>query len=265
VRDEAQGICHLINPFLQPKAQEFLRERRMAIASTIDAQGRSWASLLTGKPDFIEVVNQTEVTIDPYLITGDLLWKNLAQNHNLGLLTIDFLKRRRLRLNGIGILQSPGKIHLQTQQVFFNCPKYITKRDLESTLKERISSDCLISESLNQQQQDSITQADTFFIASYHPEKGADASHRGGEPGFVRIINPNQLIFPDYTGNNLFQTFGNLSVNPHAGLLFINFAQGHTLQLTGTAEILWQSELLTEFADAKRLVQFNLEKIIETI
>jgi hypothetical protein len=168
-------------------------------------------------------------------------------------------------LNGIARLQLPGKIYLQTQQVFFNCPKYITKRDFESTLKERISSDCLISESLNQQQQDWITQPDTFFIASYHPEKGADASHRGGEPGFIRIITPNQLIFPDYTGNNLFQTFGNLTVNPHAGLLFINFFHSYTLQLTGTAKILWQSELLTEFADAKRLVQFNLEKIIETI
>ena len=263
VRNEAESLSHVINNLIQPKAQEFLRERRIAIASTIDPEGRCWASLLTGKPDFIEVVNQTEVTIAPYLITGDPLWENLAHNHNLGLLTIDFLKRRRLRLNGIATLQPPGKIHLQTQQVFFNCPKYITKRDFESTIKKRISSDCLISESLNQEQQDWITQADTFFIASYHPEKGADASHRGGKPGFIRIINAKCLIFPDYTGNNLFQTFGNLTVNPRAGLLFIDFACGHTLQLTGTAEILWETELLTEFVDAKRLVRFEMKQVVE--
>ncbi len=121
-----------------------------------------------------------------------------------------------------------------------------------------------MSNALNQQQKNWITQADTFFIASYHPEKGADASHRGGNPGFIRIINPDRLMFPDYTGNNLFQTFGNLTVNPHAGLLFIDFDRSYTLQLTGTAEILWQTELLTEFPDAKRLVKFEIEEIIET-
>lgn len=263
VRDEAESLCHVINPSIQPKAEEFLRERRIAIASTIDREGRSWASLLTGKPDFIEVVNQTEVTIVPYLITGDPLWENLAHNHNLGLLTIDFLKRRRLRLNGIATLQPPGKIHLQTQQVFFNCPKYITKRDFESKIGDRSGFNSAVSSALNPYQLNWIAQADTFFIASYHPEKGADASHRGGEPGFIRIINAKCLIFPDYTGNNLFQTFGNLTVNPRAGLLFIDFACGHTLQLTGTAEILWETELLTEFADAKRLVRFEMKQVVE--
>ena len=263
VRDEAESLSHVINQFIQPKAQEFLQERRLAIASTIDAQGRSWASLLTGKPGFIQVVSETEVALEPYCLTGDLLYENLAQNQNLGLLTIDFARRRRLRLNGIAILKSAA-INLQTQQVFFNCPKYITKRNFESTIRERIISDRSFSDTLNQHQQDWIAQADTFFIATSHPKEGADASHRGGKPGFIRIIAPNQLIFPDYTGNNLFQTFGNLVVNPHAGLLFLDFDQGHTLQLTGTAEILWQTELITEFVDAKRLVKFEIEEIIET-
>jgi uncharacterized protein len=62
----------------------------------------------------------------------------------------------------------------------------------------------------------------------------------------------------------LFQTFGNLAVNPYTGLLFIDFSQGHTLQLTGTAEILWQTKLLNEFVDAKRLVKFAIETVIET-
>jgi predicted pyridoxine 5'-phosphate oxidase superfamily flavin-nucleotide-binding protein len=264
VRNEADSLSHVINNFIQSKAQEFLRERRIAIASTIDSKGRCWASLLTGKSGFMEVVSETEIAISPYTVTLTPISEHLAQNQNIGLLTIDFAKRRRLRLNGIATLQSRGKIHIQTQQVFFNCPKYITKRDFESNIKERSSLNRSIADSLNQHQQDWITQADTFFIASYHLEKGADASHRGGDPGFIRIMNPNRLIFPDYTGNNLFQTFGNLTVNPHAGLLFINFERGYTLQLTGTAKILWRSELLTEFADAKRLVKFEIEEIIET-
>jgi predicted pyridoxine 5'-phosphate oxidase superfamily flavin-nucleotide-binding protein len=264
VRDEAESISHVINNLIQPKAKEFLQERQIAIASTIDERGRCWASLLTGKPGFLEFVTETEITITPDFIAGDPLYDNLAQNHHLGLLTIDFAKRRRLRLNGIAKLQSTGKINLQTQQVFFNCPKYITQRYLESRIANPQANGRSISNSLDRHQQNWITQADTFFIASYHPEKGADISHRGGNPGFIRIIAPDRLVFPDYTGNNLFQTFGNLTVNPHAGLLFLDFATGHILQLTGTAEILWQTELLTEFVDAKRLVKFQIETIIET-
>ncbi|BAU67478.1 hypothetical protein STA3757_49000 (plasmid) [Stanieria sp. NIES-3757] len=264
VRNEAESLSHVINNFIQPKAQEFLRDRRIAIASTIDTRGRCWASLLTGKPGFIEIVSETEIAISPLTATLTPVAEHLAQNQNIGLLTIDFAKRRRLRLNGIATLQPTRQIKVQTQQVFFNCPKYITKRDFESTIKERSSLNRSISNSLNPHQQNWITQADTFFIASYHPEKGADASHRGGDPGFIRIMNSNRLIFPDYTGNNLFQTFGNLTVNPRASLLFIDFDRGHTLQLTGMAEILWRSELLAEFADAKRLVKFEIEKVVET-
>lgn len=109
-----------------------------------------------------------------------------------------------------------------------------------------------------------IIQANTFFIATFHPENGADSSHRGGDSGFIKVIDANKLLFPDYVGNNLFQTFGNLAINPNAGLLFINFAAGDTLQLTGKAEIIWHSEQLAEFADAQRLVTFEIEEIIET-
>ena len=262
VRKEAESISHVINPLIQNKAEEFLRERRIAIASTIDAKGCCWASLLTGKSGSIEVIGETEVVITPDVILGDPFWNNLAHNPNLGLLTIDFLKRRRLRLNGIATLQG-NKINLKTQQVFFNCPKYITPRDFESQIGDRSGFYYTVSTVLNPRQQDWIAEADTFFIASYHPKKGADASHRGGEPNFVRIINARCLIFPDYTGNNLFQTFGNLTVNPRTGLLFIDFDRGHTLQLTGKAEILWETELLKEFTDAKRLVKFEIEKIVE--
>ena len=262
VRKEAESISHVINPLIQPQAEEFLRARRIAIASTIDAKGRCWASLLTGKSGLIEVRGETEVVIAPDVISGDPFWNNLVHNPNLGLLTIDFLKRRRLRLNGIATLQG-NKINLKTQQVFFNCPKYITPRDFESQIGDRPGFNSAVSSALNPHQQNWIAEADTFFITSYHPKKGADASHRGGNPGFIRIINARCLIFPDYTGNNLFQTFGNLTVNPRTGLLFIDFNHGHTLQLTGKAEILWETELLTEFADAKRLVKVELEEIIE--
>jgi uncharacterized protein len=112
-------------------------------------------------------------------------------------------------------------------------------------------------------QQRLIRQADTFFIASHHPEGGTDASHRGGHPGFVSVLNDDRLVWPDYAGNTMFQTLGNISVNPHAGLLFIDFERGRTLQLTGRASILWDRKRTAEFAGAERLVEFDVDEVVE--
>jgi len=60
-----------------------------------------------------------------------------------------------------------------------------------------------------------------------------DASHRGGEPGFVQVLDDNHLLWPDYAGNNHFNTLGNLLVDSRVGLLFVDFAGGHLLQLSG--------------------------------
>ncbi len=82
-----------------------------------------------------------------------------------------------------------------------------------------------------------IGNADTLFIASFHPEGGADASHRGGFPGFVRVIGDDQLVFPDYPGNAMFNTLGNLAEYPRAGLLFVDFTTGDVLQITARAHV----------------------------
>lgn len=93
---------------------------------------------------------------------------------------------------------------------------------------------------LTERQQDWITAADTFFIGSAHVQAGTDASHRGGNPGFVQVHDSRTLRWPDYAGNNLFNTLGNLNVEARAGLLFLDFEHGHTLQLTGSATVSWE-------------------------
>ena len=82
--------------------------------------------------------------------------------------------------------------------------------------------------------------ADTFFLGTTNPERGSDTSHRGGAPGFVRV-DGDRLWWPDYPGNNLFNSFGNLAVDPEAALLFFDFDTGRTLQLSGTAEVDWDA------------------------
>jgi predicted pyridoxine 5'-phosphate oxidase superfamily flavin-nucleotide-binding protein len=265
VREEAQRLCSLIGNVIKPAAQEFLRTQQLVIASTVDTEGRVWASLLTGQPGFVQVLNQQILQIDAFLLSDDLLYHNLHNNPQIGLLVIDLVNRRRLRLNGKAEIQPGGKIKVNIEQAFFNCPKYIQVRHLETGMTESLENPVIFTkEALNQTDKYWITQADTFFIASSHPEVGADASHRGGYPGFVQVVHSNKLVFPDYAGNNMFQTFGNLAVNAGAGLLFIDFEEGHTLQLVGKAEVIWDAERLSDFAGAQRLVEFEVEQILET-
>jgi hypothetical protein len=109
-----------------------------------------------------------------------------------------------------------------------------------------------------------VRRADTFFIASAHPKRGADASHRGGRPGFAEVAdNGRRLAFPDYSGNRMFQTLGNLAVNPRTGLLFLDWETGNTLQLTGRAQIIWDAQALMSRPGAERLVEVRLDAVHE--
>jgi uncharacterized protein len=265
VREEAERLCSFISDTIKPPAQEFLLTQQLAVASTVDVNGRVWASLLTGTSGFLQLLNEQTLQVNANIIPGDIMYDNLQGNAQIGLLAIALANRRRLRLNGKAQIQPEGQINLQIQQVFFNCPKYIQVRYLETEITESLKQpEISSSESLTQHQQNWIAQTDTFFIASSHPEIGADASHRGGYPGFVQVLHSKKLVFPDYSGNNMFQTFGNLAINPNAGLLFINFEQGHTLQLTGKATLIWDEKRLNAFAGAQRLVEFDIEEVLET-
>ena len=258
VQAEAESLAKAMGgAVIKPAMQSFLASQRLAIASTIDSGNRVWASLLTGEPGFLQAVAEQIVKI---AINSDDLKENLRLTEELGLLVIDLATRKRLRLNGKAKLQGEKEICLHTQQVYFNCPQYIQKREINTTLN-RGKSSVQIGETLSPQQQQFIQQADTFFIASCHPQGGADASHRGGYPGFVRVLQKNELVFPDYAGNNMFNTLGNLVENPQAGLLFIDFATGDTLQLTGKAAIALDSNKALQFAGANRLVEFQIEKV----
>ncbi len=263
VQAEAASLGKSINAIIQPSAQDFLRNQRLVITGTIDTNGQVWASLLTGEPGFIQTVTEHTVRINAAPIPSDPFKENLLQ-HEIGILVIDLATRRRLRINGKAELQLDGSIYVHTKQVYFNCPKYIQTRHLDiSTAKVPALPEIRNNDTLNSKQQQWITQTDTFFIASFHPASGVDTSHRGGYPGFVRVLNTSKLVFPDYAGNNMFNTLGNIFVNPQAALLFIDFEHGNTLQLTGKARIIWDAECLKEFAGAERLVEFEIEQVLE--
>lgn len=264
VQKEAERLTKMIHPTVGTKAHKFLQEQCFAIAATVDSQGWVWASLLLGKPGFIEVVSDRKIQIPISSIRGELLQENLEASPDLGILVIDFANRRRLRLNGKASLDH-HYINLTTEQVYFNCPKYIQKRHLVTDPTVPSTNKLSVQEwkTLPSKWQNPIADADTFFIASWHPESGADASHRGGNPGFIQLSNHQKLIFPDYVGNNMFNTLGNLVAYPQTGLLFLDFEGGNALQITGKVEIIWNQSEVASFSGGQRLIEFKVHRVRE--
>lgn len=252
VEDMAEMVGGGIGTRIPAGAQNFLARQRLAVASSLDADGRVWASLLTGDPGFITATDSQLIRAQVRPTEGDPLWANIAHRPEIGLLVIDPTTRQRMRFNGRG-LASPDGLFVMTQQVYGNCPKYIQKRRLRTAAVAPEPGATKVSTKLSDGQRAWIEEADTLFIASFHPEGGADASHRGGQPGFVTVDGPNELNFPDYPGNAMFNTLGNLSGYPQAGLLFVNFESGDVLQLTGRTRI-----------DDDFTLRFTIDEVRET-
>jgi uncharacterized protein len=261
VQEMASQVGKSIRSVIPLAAQEFMSVQPFAVISSIDPQGHIWASILSGHRGFMRALDDRTVKIQALPATGDPLAENILVNDQIGMIVIDFAARRRIRINGTAKIEKDA-IRVHSEQVYSNCPKYIQARAWESK-SESNAKTIHRSAEFSDEQQHRIERSDTFFIASHHKDGGADASHRGGNPGFIHVVDKKTLTFPDYTGNAMFQTLGNITVNPSCGFLFIDFERGSTLQLTGTARIIWDENELTEFAGAERAVEFQALQIIE--
>ena len=101
-----------------------------------------------------------------------------------------------------------------------------------------------------------------FFLATADGEGRPDCSYKGGAPGFVRVMAPDLLIFPDYDGNGMFKSLGNLAVNPHVGLLFLGMGEApKRLRVNGRASLVLDDPLMADFAGAQALVRVTPQDI----
>jgi len=243
VSQQAEQLSGMVQDSLTLPAVHFLLAQRFAALSTIAKDGSLWVSGLVGEPGFIYPVAAEQIVIDAHTLPkSDILWTNLtapgsAQSKNAGMVAINFGLRRRLRING-KLRADDEFLVFDIEQTYGNCPKYIQRRELEEdqTLATPDQLKASSGSELTEQDTRLISEADTFFIGSFAQDGGADASHRGGLPGFVQVLNKNHLRFPDYSGNNMFNTLGNLAVNHNLGLLFVDFTSGDSLQVSGRAE-----------------------------
>lgn len=264
VRRQADKLAALIGGALSPERYEFVAASRMAVLGTVDRRGRVWASVVTGEAGFLRALDEQTIRIAAVPAAGDPLPENLALPAHAALIIPDLAARRRLRLNGRGHIAA-GVIEIRAEQIYGNCSHYIQARAPVGEHRWRPGADTAARRTaeLSDEQQRLIARADTFFIATDHPESGADISHRGGNPGFVRVVDGRRLAIPDYSGNNMFNTLGNIVANPRVGMLFIGFDSGRTLQLTGRAAIDWDSVRAATLAGAERVVDFEIDEVLD--
>jgi len=233
----------MITDYLTEQHQLFFNSLNTLFIASIDEYEKPWASLLVGHTGFMYTPNKTHLNIQAKPFSGDKLTENFIHNRHLGLLGLEHHTRRRNRAAGELTDFDESGISIKINQAFGNCPKYIQARNVHiiDSINKPTRADTEELNQMNDACKQTIEQADTFYIASYQPGKdkqGADISHRGGKPGFVKIINEDTLVFDDYSGNNLFMTLGNIVSYPYAGLLFIDYKKNTFWQLQCQAEII---------------------------
>jgi predicted pyridoxine 5'-phosphate oxidase superfamily flavin-nucleotide-binding protein len=215
----AAKLRSMIADRLPAGADEYFAAHPLAIGATA-VGGQPWAWPLFGP---FGAPDEHTVSIgDP---------GRMEHDGRLGLLFIHLGVRRRFRVNGT----FDGRA-LHVEEAYPNCPKYISKRALRVTA-DLPRGDDVTGVALDEAARELLTRTDALFVASANPGGGLDASHRGGNPGFVEVLDDRTVRIPDYTGNGMFNTLGNLVVEPRAGLLVLDLEAGAALQVAGTTTV----------------------------
>jgi predicted pyridoxine 5'-phosphate oxidase superfamily flavin-nucleotide-binding protein len=267
VREKIAAVGRrVIRDFMPDQHRDFFRHLPFLVVGAVDSSDQPWASVLTNPPGFITSPDPRHLVIEARFHAGDPLERAVVTGARLGLLGIEPHTRRRNRMNGIVVQRTDGQIDIEVQQSFGNCSKYIQARRPQYFDDHRVGAVVDGGSRLDSRARAVVESADTFFIATAHPPAapetgkafGLDVSHRGGKPGFVRVDGDTQLTVPDFVGNFLFNTLGNITINPKAGLLFIDFATGDLLYLAVHATIVWEGPEVATFAGAQRLLRCRL-------
>jgi predicted pyridoxine 5'-phosphate oxidase superfamily flavin-nucleotide-binding protein len=235
----------------------FLAERTFAAITARDRDGRLWITPLTGPPGFLEVTGSADLRAHTVPAPGDPLHELLV-GQPVGMLAVEFARRRRVRVNGVLTRVDGDGFAVHVDQAYGNCPRYIRQRVLEPAGPDPVPTMVRRGDALFATDADLVRRADTFLLGTSHP-RGADASHRGGPPGFVTVEDEGTLSWPDYPGNNMFNSLGNLAVDPAAALAFVDFGTGDTLHLSGTAHVDWTA---TGDGGTGRRVRLTVEAVV---
>ena len=243
----------------------FLAAQSFAVVSSIMDDGQVWVMSIFGKEGDITALLESQILISPASIPKHDVLHSAIQlpGTPLSMLGIDLMKRNHHRINGattISKCDATG-LHFQVWDYSPNCPKYINRREIiPSTTpmnKAAIREEHTI---LTKSDRDFVQSIDTLWIGSYAPNAGANVNYRGGTPGFIRVTSDSSIEWPEYRGNGMFYTSGNLDVNDRAGVTLVDFDTGSMIQMTSHVAVDWHFN--GEYEGATRLIKFQLKKLV---
>ncbi len=256
-----------LRDFLPQQHRDFYAQLPFMVAGTVDTADNPWATLLFGEPGFVSSPDAGQLTLRTATNTLDPATQHLRADSPIGLLGIELPTRRRNRVNGRLTHRDATGFGVQVEQTMGNCPKYIQKRDISTTpMANRPSAQTAdVLPATARCVKNLIEASDTFFVASYADVDGhrsVDVSHRGGTPGFVQVAVDGTLTVPDFTGNNFFNTLGNITLTGKAGLIFPDFSTRHVLQLTGRAALVLPTDHTGQYPGAERYWRLHPTQIL---
>ena len=244
VRDKAEQIgSRVIRSFMPDQHREFYAQLPALLVAVADEYGQPHASILWGAVGFAWSPHPEVLCIDTKAEADDPIAALLQARAAVGLLGLEWPTRRRNRVNGRVLQRQDDSFSVAVAQAFGNCPKYIQARTWRSLPRQ--PGPMFEGDGLDRQWLSMLVAADTAFIASRSPDLllgGVDISHRGGPPGFIEVGPDGRLWMPDYSGNLLFNTLGNLVQEPRCGLLIVDVASGDLLHLQARAEVVWPEQ-----------------------
>lgn len=264
----AEVGSRFVRDHMPQQHRDFFAELPLVFTGIRDDAGQPWASLLAAPAGFAHSPTPQSLRLEAPLLPGEPAAGAWRAGAPVALLGLQAHTRRRNRMNGWITQAGPWGCEVRVGQSFGNCPKYIHPRE---AAHGRTSGDVRVrgGTRLDADAARIVGGADTFFIASAHPDAGrtsdpsagVDVSHRGGPPGFVRVQDDGTLLAPDYTGNSFFNTLGNLQLDPRCGLLFLDYAGGDRLHLACRATLLQEPPDPVQWPGALRLLRFEVDRI----
>jgi predicted pyridoxine 5'-phosphate oxidase superfamily flavin-nucleotide-binding protein len=265
VRDdvEARGR-RIIRDYLLDQHQAFYQHLSYAFLSAAVPGQFPVTTMVWGQQGFIFAEDSVTLVIDGGEWSQTEFLQQLEVGQSVGMLGLDFSVRRRNRLTARVVSAGNNRLVLSVIQSYGNCPKYIQKRDCE--LSQPVEGQQVAEPANRDQIAAIVARTDTFFIgSSYQAQEtvvgagsalGGDMSHRGGQPGFIRLAG-DELVFADYAGNGHFSTLGNILLNPKVSLLLLDFTGRQLLSLAGHAKVNWHAE--PSFAGSERQVSVAVD------
>ncbi|KAJ5105653.1 Riboflavin synthase-like beta-barrel [Penicillium alfredii] len=250
--------------YLSPRAEFFLKTSLLLAPGRLDSQGRPWSTLWGGSEGFAKPIADSLVRLQTQVdrhydsvvqaLLGSVANHDAPQTQSqetgkmVSGLAVDLENRRRVKLFGrmaTGSLSGrdlgkKAQLVIKIEEILGTCPKYLNKKHIVLAVPmPRLVAD---SPQLSPAAVELLSRADTIFVSSSKGASTMDTNIRGGPPGFVRVASNDAddvvILYPEYSGNRLYQTLGNVQTTPRAGYVVPDFTTGNVLYATGHVEIL---------------------------